>query len=223
MSNLISYSLFDRQLTFVLFLLDNSILSTSYTAYIVQKSTGYLVANSVGAPIYDTIMKSFIKANSSINTEIAKSYNYLISHGYYDDCEVATLYTDISSVVWNMTIALASMKDSTGTNEFQVVYVNLAHTTTLRPSTMPSVVPNAATTWRPTSTNPLFISRESTISSNIQADLNYNLNNRASATSYLLASYSGNITNAPMSTRLLHSSPQIQGDTQQAIYGLKKG
>ena len=170
---------------------DNSVLfsSSSLTSYIVQKSTGYLIANSAGAPIYDTSLNMFIKANTSINTVIANSYKYLIDHGLYEDCTVDGLYVDGRT----MTISLAHMKDASGTNEFQVVYVKL--------------VP-----W---------VTRESLLADDIATDLDFNINNRASATAWLMASFSGNVSTTPMSTTLLHTTIAMNGDTMQAFYGLK--
>jgi hypothetical protein len=101
-------------------------LSTDYTAYIVQSTTGFLVANSVKAPNYDTTAAKFILASASSNDVIATSYNYLLQSGILVDTEVKIAYSDPSTgKKYDMTILLAYLKDSTGTNEFQVVYIDL--------------------------------------------------------------------------------------------------
>ncbi len=87
----------------------------------MQKSTGYLIANTEGVPIYDRNLNVFIKANTSVNTVIASSYNYLIDNGLYADCTVNATYIDGR----NMIISLTHLKDPSDTNEFQLVYVNL--------------------------------------------------------------------------------------------------
>ncbi len=86
---------------------------------------GYLMANSVGALVYDSVTAKYIKATDSVNTIIAKSYSYLISVGHYRDGETTTSYTDANGFKWDMVITLAYMRDSTGTNEIHIVYVDL--------------------------------------------------------------------------------------------------
>ena len=194
--------------------IDNNFFSSSYTGYIVQKSTGYLVANNVGADIYDSTSNLFIKANVSANANIAQSYSYLMNHGLYEDCEVQ-FGVERNSVYYLMNVSLAHMKDPSGTNEFQVVYVSLEE---VYESTgeLTSYVSYAEAL---SSTGPA--SREGLIADDIATDLDFNINNRASATAWLMASFSGNVSTTPMSTTLLHTTIAMNGDTMQAFYGLK--
>ena len=101
-------------------------------------------------PIYDTTLNVFIKANASVNTVIASSYNYLIDNGLYEDCTVNATYIDGRS----MLISLLHMKDPSGTNEFQIVYVNLKRmitsSPTVKPTHLPTVMPTLLPTFKPT-------------------------------------------------------------------------
>ena len=187
----------------------------------MQKSTGYLVANNVGADIYDPNLNLFIKANTSSDVVISQSYNYLIEHGLYEDCEVfdaGFMYTDSKKKTHygTMNITLAHMKDPSGTNEFQVVYVSFTEVLYDSTSELTSYVSfaEALPTTGPTT-------REDLIAGEIATDLDYNINNRASATGWLMASFGGNVDDTPMSTTLLHTEPVLNGDTMQALYGLK--
>ncbi len=68
-----------------------------------------------------------IKASASANDVIATSYAYLEQAGISQDAEVKIAYTESSTgKQYDMTILVSYLKDSTGTNEFLVVYVDLA-------------------------------------------------------------------------------------------------
>jgi len=106
--------------------LDGKQLSSSYSAYIVQRTTGYLVANNLNAPVYNTATSKFIFANASSDDIISKSYNFLLNNGLSMDTEVTTSYTDPNTgKLYDMMILLGYLKDASGTNEFEVVYTSL--------------------------------------------------------------------------------------------------
>jgi hypothetical protein len=173
------------------------------------------VANNVGADIYDTALNVFIKANASSDINIAQSYSYLINHGLYEDCEFQ-FGIERDSSYYLMNVSLAHMKDPSGTNEFQVVYVSVEEVAYDSTDELSSYVSFAE---KLSSNGP--VTRESLLADDIATDLDFNINNRASATAWLTASFSGNVSTTPMSQTLLHTTVTMNGDTMQALYGLK--
>ena len=98
-----------------------------YTAYIVEKRTGYLMANSVGDDIYDITTESFILAISSPHEVIKQSYSYLINNDLSYGGDVTTTYVDASSdQTSDMRIKFQTVSDFTKSNSIDVVYVSLS-------------------------------------------------------------------------------------------------
>lgn len=100
--------------------------SSAYTAYIVQKRTGYLMGTSIGLSIYNFTTQSFIKAVNSTNEVIKQSYEYLTSQNLVTSCEVSVNYLSPTGIVLgNMSVLLTNLVDASKTLEVDVVYVEL--------------------------------------------------------------------------------------------------
>ena len=116
------------------------------------------MATSTTADIYNTTTASFIKAVDSKAQLIAYSYNYLQSNGLMSSCDVTISY----DVKTNMRILVRNMKDSTRSNNIDLVYVETYSLTswsysptsavpTAKPSSTPSsAVPSSVPTFVPT-------------------------------------------------------------------------
>ena len=98
-----------------------------YTAYIVQKRTGYLMGTSVGLSIYNATTSSFIKAVNATDEVIKQSYQYLTSQNLITSCNVSANYRSSSTgiVIGNMNILFNNIVDASKTLEVDVVYVEL--------------------------------------------------------------------------------------------------
>ena len=125
------------------------VAGTSYTAYAVQKSTGFLMGTSTGKDIYNTAASAYYKAIEFTTDVIAKSYQFLLDNGILNTADVTTTYT-VNGVTFNMRILLSNVKDATGTMEVDMVYVSLEEIAvtsapTVMPTTSPSIAPTEAT------------------------------------------------------------------------------
>jgi hypothetical protein len=98
---------------------------TTYTAYVVQKTTGYLMGTSVGIDIYNSTAGSFVKAVSCSNSVIAQSYQYLTNYNYLTSADLTTTYTTSNGSASQMRIVFTNLLDSSKTLAVDVVYVEL--------------------------------------------------------------------------------------------------